>query len=162
MLADRPPIEWSLAPQHADTCDAMNPLSYAALLVSPAIQGVSRIAAGGAGFLQALGSPQAKTDTAAQAPISFSADPKIADLQRLVAEELRRAGYAEALPLEIQDDGFGDIRVLSDSPDRGQMERLLNDHPLIAHGFEQLRSSVEFTSTLCMTIPGQAAFELSA
>ena len=145
----------------------MNPLSYAAALISPAMQGVSQAAAGGADFLQALLARD--TSSAAAAPPSpapfadqFDSDPNVSDLQRLIAEELRRGGYADALPLEITDDGFGELRVESDHPERRAMERLLTAHPLIAHQFGGLRSSVEFTSTLRVTIPAQAAFEFSA
>jgi len=142
----------------------MSPISFGLPLLSPALQGASRAVGEGIDFLQTLWTaPPPSTPAAPPAPSPrLSLNPAVADLQRMIAGELGSAGFGDALPLEIADDGFGDIRVLSDHPDRRAIEQLLNSHPIIAGRFRALAGHQAPLTTLRLAIPAPSSFDTRA
>jgi hypothetical protein len=123
----------------------MNLMALGIPLIPAAVQGASRVAAGGLGLLQSLAAPPAPnvapTEAAATSPgattdIGLTLD----QLRQRMGEEISRAGFGEALPLQIADDGQGRMRVVSDHPQREAIEQLLNNRPALADAFRQLAS----------------------
>jgi hypothetical protein len=143
----------------------MNPLTLGIPFLPAALRGASQLAAGGVDFLQSLTTPStALTSPVVTSPPADQAST-FASFQQRVGKELAQAGFGEALPLEIVDDGTGGIRVVSDHPQRHAIEQFLNEHPTLLQQFQQLvqqRGADASAGPLRLTIAATSGFDYSA
>ena len=149
----------------------MSPLSLGLPLIAPAVQRATRVAAGGFDFLQSLFATNDRAAQAASPPAKSGAsaigqyvDPAVTNLQQAIASLVQRAGFAEALPLAVSDDGFGGMRVDSASSNRMKIEQLLNDQASIAQHFRALasRAGQSMAKSFSLIVPSSAGLDMSA
>jgi hypothetical protein len=134
----------------------MNPLALGLPLAFPSLSIASRAAGSGLGFLKTLLSPSSPNPS----PAAETVGTRTVELQRAVAEEVRRGGHGAALPLEVADFGQGGLSVLSDTPDRTAIEQRLNANPYIV---QQFRALAERAGALFrLTIPAGKTLDASA
>jgi hypothetical protein len=132
----------------------MNPLLLGLPLAIPSLSIASRAAGSGLGFLKSL------VSTPSPAPQASDPGEQLTELQRAVAEEVRRGGFGAALPLEVADLGQGGLRVLSGTPDRAVIEQRLNANPYLVQQFRTLTDRAG--SLFRLTIPAGAGLDASA
>ena len=137
----------------------MSPLAFGLPLALPTLAIASRVAAGGLSFLQSVVGPAA-TATAPKPPTATSIDPVAQSLQRSLADEIRRAGFGAALPVEVADNGAGGIRVLSDSPERSAIEQRLNASPFLVQQFQAWAQKA--AAAFQLTVPAVTGLDASA
>jgi hypothetical protein len=134
----------------------MNPLLLGLPLAIPSLSIASRAAGSGLGFLKSLVS----SPTPSPALQASNPGEQLTELQRAVAEEVRRGGFGAALPLEVADLGQGGLRVLSGTPDRAVIEQRLNANPYLVQQFRTLTDRAG--SLFRLTIPAGAGLDASA
>jgi hypothetical protein len=134
----------------------MNPLALGLPLALPSLSIASRAASNGLGFLKSLVAPALPSP----APRTGSPSAGLTDLQRSVAEEVRRSGFSAALPLGVAGFGQGPLSLLSDSPDRAAIEQRLNANPYIVQQFRALAERAH--GMLRLTIPAGTGLDASA
>ena len=137
----------------------MSPLAFGLPLALSTLAIASRVAAGGLSFLQSVVSPAA-TATAPKPPTVTTLDPAAQSLQRSLSDEIRRAGFGAALPIEIADNGAGGISVISDSPERTAIEQRLNASPFLVQQFQALAQKA--AAAFQLTVPAVAGIDASA
>lgn len=140
----------------------MSPLSFAMPLLAPK-PGPGAVTQG-LDFLRSLVTPADTnaTGTSAAPPVALSGNPRVAALQQQMAQAIHRAGYGDALPLEVVDDGLGGLRVLSDHPARQQIEALLTADPQIIEQFRELAKTAHGDTRLQFAIPSAGLLDASA
>lgn len=137
----------------------MSPLAFGLPLALPTLAIASRVAAGGLSFLQSVVSPVAPA-TAPKPPVVTTLAPAAQSLQQSLADEIRRAGFGAALPLEVADNGAGGINVISDSPARAAIEQRLNASPFLVQQFQALARDA--AAAFQLSVPAVAGIDASA